>query len=236
MARRNPEKLWLGGGIAAAVVLTAGLWLFAVHPQLSNASSLRSQVSDAQWQNSILQNKVNTLKAAYDHIGPVRSALARARAALPSGNGLAALSWQIQRQASAAHVSVTSLTAGTPAAATSAVAPTAATAAASTSAAPAPVTAAQPATAYTIPMTVVVAGTAAQDLAFLHAVQQHGPRAALVTDTQLTDGDAGTGSNLTVQMTVFVAPPITPAAPPAAAASADPTPAPTATQAAAAAP
>ena len=51
------EKLWIGGGVVVALVLTAGAWFGAISPQLSHASELRSQKVDADTQNQILHRE-----------------------------------------------------------------------------------------------------------------------------------------------------------------------------------
>jgi hypothetical protein len=213
MAREKAEKLWIGGGAVAALALAGGLWMFAVNPELSDASSLRSQTNDTQVQNTALQSKVAKLKVDDANIGGLRKVLAAARGALPSDDGMAALTKQLGDQAHAAHVSVTTLTAGTPAAAVPAAASTTPTdtSASTSSAPPAPTSPTSSGAAapglYAIPVTLVVSGSVSHDLDFLHAIQHEGPRAALVTSAAL--GSAGTGSaatSLTVQLTVFSAP------------------------------
>jgi hypothetical protein len=214
MAREKSEKLWIGGGAVAAVLLAAGLWAFAVSPKMSEADSFRTQTDDTRAQNMVLETQVGKLQDAYSHISTLRKTLDTARASLPTDSGLSALTRQIGVQAKTAHVTLMSMTAGTPALA-GANGQTAAPAPASssdTSSAPAASTSTTSTTAaggiFTIPITIVASGSPSADLAFLHAVQQQGPRAALVSNAQISAQGTGTGgtATLTMQMQVFVAP------------------------------
>ena len=45
MARDKVEKLWIGGGVVAAVAVSAAVWMFAVSPELSDTDSIRSQTA-----------------------------------------------------------------------------------------------------------------------------------------------------------------------------------------------
>ncbi|MDT4932968.1 MAG: hypothetical protein QOK11_860, partial [Pseudonocardiales bacterium] len=51
MARTRTERLWVGGGSLAVVLLAIVGWLVVVSPKLSSASSLRSQKGEIQLQN-----------------------------------------------------------------------------------------------------------------------------------------------------------------------------------------
>jgi len=236
MSRTQPERLWIAGGAVGALVIAGASWLFAVHPKLSDVDSLHSQTQDTKAQNLSLQEDVGRLQAAYAHIGTLRSARDAARAALPADNSLSALTQQLGRQALSAHVSVGLLTIGnpapaTPAASTSAAAPAPApssSAAPAAPAAPAVPGAAAPSGLYSIPVTVMVTGSANNDVRFLDAVQHQGPRAVLIGSAQFavatnsTSGGATTsgGVALTVNMQAFVAPQAPVAAPTTAPAAA----------------
>ena len=227
MARDKNEKVWIGGGAVAALLVAGATWSFVVSPKLSDVDSLRSQTSDAQTQNITLNANVSKLKDQYTHISEVRKQLAAAQAQLPADSGMSALTTQLSAQARANHVSITQFTATDPTPV--GVASTAPAATESTSAAPAPDAAtAAPSGNYSIAVTLSVNGSQANDLAFARAVQQQGPRIALVSSVQLASGSAGTGATsgsggttMTLQLDVFVAPPA-----PAAAPTATPTTAP----------
>jgi hypothetical protein len=220
MARDRVERLWIGGGSVVAVLVAAIAWLAFVHPELSKASSLRSQTDTVRTDNSTLRAKLGKLQKDSAKVATLRQSLAQAQAALPAGTGLDAFTRQVSAQAAAAHVKVASLTATAPvpvAAATSAAAAPADTATTSsanaTPSTPAP-TSANGATVpasgqYSIAVTIAVSGTPAGDLAFLHALQTAGPRAVLVNSTQISSqvgGSGGAVTTLSVQLQVFASP------------------------------
>jgi hypothetical protein len=219
MARERIERLWIGGGTVAAVLVAAVAWMVVVNPKLSDASSLRSQTDAANTGNSVLQTKIDKLQQDKANLGALQKSLADAQAALPPDSGLAAFTRQIGEQAAAAHVTVTSITASAPApvggaspASAAAASDTATTPAASSSAAPAPAAGASAATAphgaYAIPVTIAVTGSQAADLRFLQGIQTGGGRAVLVTSTQLSGSgtDATGGTTLTIQLQAFAVP------------------------------
>jgi len=222
MARDKNEKMWIAGGAISALALAGALWTFVVSPQLDDVDSLHSQTSDAQLQNVTLQSNVAKLQQQYAHIGEVKQQLAKVQAQLPSTSGLSELTAQLTAQASAHHVSITQLTAAVPAlvappsASNGAAAPSAPSAS-STAAVAAPGAAVNPAgQLYSIPISVAVTGSQADELAFARDVQQQGPRSALVSGVVVQNGSGagtsgGKGSQLTIQMNVYVAP-VAPAA------------------------
>lgn len=236
MARDKKEKAWIGGGAVAAVLLAAGLWTFAVSPQLQDVRSLHSQTADAQTQNLALQDNVARLRDQYAHIGVVKRQLADVQAELPSDNGLSALTTQLNAQAQAHQVKITQLTAGDPqpwapptdsSGATPAPSSSSSTTAATTTTGGTVVSPAGQ--LYVIPVSVTATGSQPHELAFAHAVQYRAPRAALVSSVQLQNGSgagagraSSTGSSLTLQMNVFVAP-VAPSTTPAPTPSAAPT-------------
>jgi Tfp pilus assembly protein PilO len=200
MARTRAERLWVGGGSAAGVVLAIIGWLAVVNPKLSSASSLRSEKGNIRTENDVLQAKIDKLKAADATIGQLQQDLQNAEARLPSDSGIGAFTHQIQAMAASAHVTITAISVGSP----SQVIP-----GKTGQAAPAPAagTVAAPGSLYSIPVTVAVTGRGDYDAAFLHALQS-GTRAALVTTAQLSaHGAAGSSDTmLTVQLQVFSAP------------------------------
>lgn len=225
MARDHNERVWIGGGAIATILLAGGLWAFVVSPQLDDVDSLKSQTADAQVQNLALQGNVTRLKDQYAHIGEVKDQLKAAQRQLPSENALSDLTSQLNAQARAHHVSITQFTAADPAPVVSSTASGAPAPAPSTAVAAAPGASAASGL-YAIQVSVAVSGKSSDELAFARAVQTDGPRAALVTSVQLqsgaSSGGTGTGtkgSQLTLAMDVFVAPPA-----PTAAATPAPTP------------
>lgn len=199
MAHSRTERLWIVGGSLAAALLALLGWLVVISPKLSSASSLRSQKGEIQTQNDLLQSKVNKLRAADANMAQLTAELSAAQAALPPDSGLSAFSDQLRSQAAATRVSITSITAGAPGLATPGKAVQAAK----------PSATAVAGGLYSIPITLSVTGSPAQELAFLKAVQ-HGSRAALVTSAQLATQGSGTATTaqttLTLQLQIFASP------------------------------
>jgi Tfp pilus assembly protein PilO len=81
------KRVWLGGGALVAVLLAVVSWFVVISPELSSASSLRAQTSDAELQNAVTQSKVTKLRLQSEQVGQLRSALAAALEALPSPAG-----------------------------------------------------------------------------------------------------------------------------------------------------
>jgi pyruvate/2-oxoglutarate dehydrogenase complex dihydrolipoamide acyltransferase (E2) component len=216
MSGMKGDRLWLAGGAVAGVVISALAWFMVVSPELSNASSLDEQTVASQTQNVSLQSKIHRLQADNSNMDALVASLHQARTALPVTTGLAEFTRQLSAYATEYGVVISGITAGDPAALTSATpAPAAAEAAAAAPAAgsasktPPAAGAAKASPAgqlYALPLTVVVKGSAVNDLRFLAAVQGPGRRAALVSGTQLTGDTSKRGMQLTIQMQVFVAP------------------------------
>ena len=190
------DRFWLLGGALSAVLVAALAWFFAVGPELSNASSLDSQTTDAQVQNITLQSKIHRLQKANADMTTLTGALVQARAALPVSTDIAAYTRQLTSYAAGSHVVVTGISAATPVSATSKPGQPSTPAAGSAAG-----------ELYALPLTVIVKGPVSADLKFLHAVQAD-QRAALVTATQLANDSSANSrlTQLTVQLEVFVAP------------------------------
>jgi hypothetical protein len=222
MSALKSDRTWMVGGAVAGLVIAALAWLLVVNPELSNASSLDEQTLASQTQNISLQSKLHRLQADNANKDALVASLREARTELPIDSSLADFTRQLTGYAAKNGVSISGITAGEPAAMTSA-APVAApapaagtgstTATGSAAGAPAARTSGTSLVSpagqlYGLPLTVVVKGRAANDLAFLADVQGPARRAALVSGAQLT-GDTtkrdGT-MQLTIQLQVFVAP------------------------------
>ena len=217
MARDKVEKLWIGGGVVAAVAVSAAVWMFAVSPELSDTHNIRSQTANTQAQNSALETNVTKLQAEYAHIGKLRATLKAAHEALPASLALSEFTQQISTQARQNHVSVTTLTAGEPGAVEPPQSTSSSTPTESSSASEAPTASSAgtvPTTGlYSIPISVSVAGSQNAMIDFVNSVQHDGPRAALVSGATLASTPGTTArqapakgpTTLTLQMQVFVA-------------------------------
>ena len=202
MPTSNPVRLWMAGGGLAALVVAALAWFFAVSPELSNASSLKSQTSDAQMQNVVLQSKLIKLQAQHDQIASLQSNLSAARAALPVDTGLADFTREAGSIAAQTGTTVTSIAVQSPVLAGSGA----------PAVAPAGVTMNPVGHLYALPITLIVKGWGGNELRFLTALRASGSRAALIGSTQIVaDSTAGKPGTLvpgvmTVQLQIFVAP------------------------------
>jgi hypothetical protein len=198
------KRVWVGGGVLAAVLIAVVSWFMVIGPELSSAAGLRSEASNAELQNVVTQSKVTKLKSQAENVAALNASLASALEALPRSSGLPAFTRQLSAQATGSGVRVASivvgamsLTAGqSPATTTSAVSPSASGGDG----------------VYAIPVTVVSSGSLVHELSFLNAIQTLGPRRALVTSTQFLPGASSQvasidgAASVTVQLMVFSAP------------------------------
>jgi hypothetical protein len=209
MSVSQDKRVWLGGGALVAVLIAVVSWFMVISPELSSANSLRSQATDADFQNSLTQSKVSKLKLQADHPGRLTASLETALNALPKASGLPAFTRQLNAQAAATDVRVASIVIGAIALANPTT-PAASVPATTPGSTVVPATAAG--SVFAIPVTVVSTGNLIRQLMFLEAVQALGPRRALVTSTQFAPaGNNQTApidraAQLTVQLTVFSAP------------------------------
>jgi hypothetical protein len=210
--RSGAERAWLAGGVLLVGLAAVIAWFMVVHPELSKAASTRDEVASTQDSNLFLEHRVSALRAQSKQLNSLAGQLRAAGAALPSNAGIDEFTRQLSSYAHAGHVSITSITVGSPELAGTSGAP-AAPSTDSTSAATAPVSPASPATTavvgqtYSIEVTVVSNGSATDQQSFLRKLQ-HGPRAAFVTSAALAPQQDGTSgaATLTTQLQVFVQP------------------------------
>ncbi|HEY2042921.1 MAG TPA: hypothetical protein VGH11_09610 [Jatrophihabitans sp.] len=199
MSMTQDKRFWVFGGAAVAVLVAALSWLFIIGPTMSDTSSLRSQQSEAQLQNSTLTSKINSLKSQNDSIASLRTDLAAAAAALPTTSGLPDFTREITVQAVTTGVGVSNITVG-------AITPY------GTSAAAAAASSNPAGKLYAIPVTITSIGPVKNQFAFLKALQQVGPRQVLVNSTSFSPGAGSKAasidaySSLTTVLTVFSAP------------------------------
>jgi Tfp pilus assembly protein PilO len=196
MKALKSDRFWMLGGVLAGIVVVALAWFLAVGPELSNASSLESQTTDAQNQNASLQVNIRKLQQQNADMTALTTALLQARTALPVDTDIAAYTRQLSAYAASNHVQLTGISTSGPVSATAkpgqpAAAPTGSAAG----------------QLFALPLTVIIKGSIADDLKYLHAVQND-QRSALVTSTQLANDASKTGklTQLTIQLQVYVAP------------------------------
>ena len=207
------DRLMLGGGVFVALAVLALSWLFLISPKLADASSLDGQTDDATSQNDVLRAKLIPLQHESSQLPQLQQQLQTAEASLPADSGMPDFIRQVNSQASAAGLTVGSITAAAPTTMTGTgggAAPAAAPAAGATGSG----TGAKGSAAgiYAIPVTISTTGPADRQQAFLRSLQHVGPRTAVVSSAQLSPaGTAASGSidgssTLSVQLQVFVAP------------------------------
>jgi hypothetical protein len=201
MARSTAVRNWILGGAAGGVAIVALTWFFVVGPELGNANGLKQQTADAQTQNTVLQAKTNKLKEDNANLNSLTTALAQARAALPTNSGLPELTRQLSVEAAAAGVQLVSITAADPIVASG-----------SASGAKTGTSGAAAGNIFAIPLVVVTDGSATHQQLFLTAVQKVGPRRVLVKSVAFAPSGLATtsaidaSSTMTVDLQAFVAP------------------------------
>jgi hypothetical protein len=192
------EKVWIGGGIVAGLVLAAGAWFGAISPELSHTSSLHSQQADAETQNQILMHRANMLRADSDQLPTIVKQLQVDLALLPITADLAGYTKQLSGQAAGSGLSISVINIGDPTQVNSDG--TASQSVATTAAG----------RVFGFPITLTTNGTYAGQLQMLKQLEQAGPRVALVHSvkfgalggSQSVDGS----STMTIQLTIFVTP------------------------------
>jgi type IV pilus assembly protein PilO len=211
MPRSQLEKLWLlGAGLLALLMVVIGYFLF-IGPQRSDTDQIDSQVASAQTQNAVLQSRIAALQRQAKDLPKYEAQLAQAHLALPSTSGLPDFLRTLQAIGSQTLAKVTTLTVAGPADVTSLAAagpaPTATASAAPGGASTGPSVAGVH--VYALPISASVSGTVAQLGAFLTQLQSVQPRAVLISQLELTAGQAAKGGatpTLALTMQAFVAP------------------------------
>lgn len=214
--RSGAERAWLAGGVLAVGLAVLVSWFMIVNPELSRASNTRDQVASTQDSNLFLQHRVSALQNQSKQLSTLAGQLRAADAALPATAGIDEFTRQLSSFAYAGHVRLTSITVGSPTLAGTSGAGAAAPVSNPTASAPpaaVPPTGAGQVTAvvgqtYSIAVTVVTSGSAADQQIFLHKIQ-NGGHAAFVTSAALAPpaaGGAAAAATLTTQLQVFVQP------------------------------
>jgi Tfp pilus assembly protein PilO len=111
----RPDRLWMFGALAGAVALSALAWFLLIGPQRAETGSVEEQTAGAQGQEVVERRKLARLNADFADRDRFAAELAANRRALPTVAGTGDLLRELQSAGESAGVSVTSLTAGTPA-------------------------------------------------------------------------------------------------------------------------
>ena len=191
--RSQNAKLWLGLGVALALLMVVPAWLLVISPHRASTQTLKADTESVAMQNAALVSKTTELRTKAENRDELNAALGAALAQLPWETKLPEFSRQLTKHAEKRGVTLTSISVG--AATTPGM-----TAGASV----------DPATTLrAVPITIVSTGTALQELFFLRDVQEIGPRRVLVTSTAMQPTDEGTiegSATMTTQLMVFSSP------------------------------
>ncbi|MFA0848746.1 type 4a pilus biogenesis protein PilO [Curtobacterium sp. WHRI 8282] len=197
----NRNRLSFVVALVAIGAVLAGAWFLGVQPQLAQAADNSSQQTDIDATNARNQAELARLQKASDALAETKTKLDALRASVPSTPSTDALLRELNGAATAAGVTVTSITVGDakayePVAGQASEEP-AASASATPSAEPTPTAptartdaAINGSNFVVIPVTVAVQGSYDQALAFTKAVQS-GQRLFLVTGIASTSSDSG---------------------------------------------
>lgn len=220
MVKSPQERLWLVGGVLAAVVVTLIGYFLLISPERANTQSVEDQVATAEQQATTLQHRIDELTIQNKDLAKYRANVAQLRQALPTTSGLPDFLRTLQGLGNATRADVTSLTVGAPADVSTlpggAPAPAASTsapngAASSTSTVNQPAASAGGPHIYALAITALVTGSTTQLADFLDQLQSVQPRAVLISQITVGAGAAGgtgaaTSSSMSLTMKAFVAP------------------------------
>jgi hypothetical protein len=199
------NRIWIGGGVAAAVLVLALSWFFVFGPKLSHNSDLRDQADSARTTNDGLNAEIAKLKAEQQRLPEYTARLRRARNGLPITDALPAFAKSSHAHAQDTGVSLRSMTVQT-------VTPISVSGEAITAPPASTGTAPTAGSLFAIPVTLVSNGAFDAQLRFLSALQKEGPRVILITGTRFSPGDQTKDESvdkhcsMTTNLTVFVAP------------------------------
>lgn len=182
------EKIWIGAGLVAALLLAVIAYFFLISPQNAQASDLHAQTSDAQVSNAVLQSKINSLRADQSNLATYKATLAADRAALPATDDMSDFLRTLQSVGQSSLVQVTSITVGT------ATAP-GATGSAQTAGG-----------VVALPITLQVTGTDARLLDFLTQLQRVQPRAVVLSQVNQQASTTSAAQTLQISLQAFLAP------------------------------
>ena len=194
---RDNGKLWIAGGVVAALVLVGATWFLLIGPARSDTKSLRNQQAAAELKNAQLHSQLVTLKKKSSQIDTLRAQLQAAVDGLPGDSSVAAFTREVSTLAATSGVTVGSITIGNMVPYSSAVsgrAPSTATGKLESSS-----------------ITITSYGAATNQFAFVSALQT-GARRTLVQSTQMSPGTSSVvasidpSSTLTTVLSVFEAP------------------------------
>lgn len=220
---RSKTSTWVGGTVVVALLLLVAGWFLLVSPVLASASETRAATADVESDNDMTRQRIQTLKAQFETLDESKAELAALQLQVPTTGQLSDYLRQVDEQAVARTVSLTSVAPGAPElfAPVTGAAPTAAAsdatatgdavtdpvtdpaADAATTAAPAPAAGTTaPAGMVDVPITLTAVGSYANVMGWVQSIQEQTDRLLLVTTvtgTALDDAPAGGGKPATVK-------------------------------------
>jgi Tfp pilus assembly protein PilO len=184
-ALRN-DRIWLLGGFLAVILLGVGGWFLLIHPKYTEAGNVRAEVGNGQVELATLNKQLAKLKTQKAQLSTLTATRDRYQNALPATltKSMPAFLNELQDSGTAESVDVSGITQGS----------------VQQSAALAGV--------WEVPITMTIAGTAADLSAFLNRLQTVQARAVLITTASLS-GDSTSASGqmtLSLALTAFYAP------------------------------
>jgi Tfp pilus assembly protein PilO len=178
----NRDRLWLLGGLVAALLLTVIAWQFFIKSQGNKTNSVKNDVVAAQQQVQDSTRELNQLRADSSNLNQYKAALAANQQALPTDTGVPAFLNELHAAGDATGVTIVSLTVGTPTAVTGA-------AAGSTS-------------VQQMSLNMVATGPSDNLIAFVKQLQAAQPRAVLISAITESPGSGGQ-SSVSLTMNAF---------------------------------
>jgi Tfp pilus assembly protein PilO len=180
------DRIWLLGGLVAALLLTFLVWQLLIKSQNDKTDSVKQDIDSAQQQVSDSTLQLSRLRADAPNLDKYKAELIANQAALPTESSIPAFLNELHAAGDAAEVSVVQLQ----------VTP------------PGLITGPQAGTTPVYQLTVTVVATGSDDgiATFLKQLQADQPRAALLTSVAESPGAAGGANSLNLTMQIFVAP------------------------------
>jgi hypothetical protein len=214
---RSKTSTWVGGTVVVALLLLVAGWFLLVSPVLASASETRAATEDVQADNDVTRARIETLKAQFETLDQSKADLAALQLQIPTTGQLSDYLRQVDEQAAARTVAVTSVspsspelfapvTGAAPAATTTDAAGTDGTVtdtSGDTATTPAPAAGSTaPVGMVDVPVTLTAVGSYANVMSWIQALQEQTDRLLLVTTvtgTAQDDQPAGGGKPQTVK-------------------------------------
>jgi Tfp pilus assembly protein PilO len=160
------DRFWIAGGCLVALVLALAGYFLLIGPQRSTTGERDTQAADARAEIPVLKKKLADLRKDNEKLDQYKTQLDKDRAALPENAGVPEYLRLMQTLGAQTGVSVDNVTLGAPSRVTS------------------------PAGVYSVPVTLLITGTAVEVDVFLAGLQQVQPRAVLVTNVDVAPVDS----------------------------------------------